>query len=478
MRICLLAEGSYPYIVGGVSAWMQMLIQGMPEHEFIIYTINAEEKERGNFKYKLPPNVVAVKEIFLDTVLKMSAKPKKQINFNKHEHNVLLDLLIPEEDKDKKGKIDLTSLSDIFRKRLSKEDFLQIFMSFDFFDIILEAYQKKYSYLSFTDYFWTIRSLLLPLFFLLQDEIPDADLYHSVATCYCGIIGALVSIYNKKPFIITEHGIYSREREEEIIKSDWVKGDFKSIWIEYFYKQANIAYTYADKVLTLFEGNAKTEISLGCDPNKICIVPNGVRLENFLTIKHEDDPEGYLVIGAVVRIVPIKDIITMIRAFSLVQQQIPKSKLYIMGPYVEDPEYFEECKQFVNSLQLENVIFTGNVDIREYLGKMNVLLLSSISEGQPLALLEGCAAGIASITTDVGCCREVIYGSGKDDNLGDAGIVVPIMDFEGMAEAIVKLANDKELRDKMAKAGRERIIKYYSYQKFIDSYKDIYASYQ
>ena len=69
MRICLLAEGSYPYIVGGVSAWIQMLIQGMPEHEFIIYAIGAEEKDRGNFKYKLPSNVVAVKEIFLDTVL-------------------------------------------------------------------------------------------------------------------------------------------------------------------------------------------------------------------------------------------------------------------------------------------------------------------------------------------------------------------------------------------------------------------------
>ena len=480
MRICLLAEGSYPYIVGGVSAWIQMLIQGMPEHEFIIYAIGAEEKDRGNFKYKLPSNVVAVKEIFLDTVLNMSTKSRKKVNLNKDEKKILLNLLTNE------NKIELSSLSDIFRKRLSKDDFLQIFMSFDFFDIILKAYnykekddkKGKYSYLSFTDYFWAIRSLLLPLFFLLQDEIPDADLYHSVAAGYCGIIGALVSHYNKKPFIITEHGIYSREREEEIIKSDWVKGDFKSIWIEYFYQQANIAYTYADKVLTLFEGNAKTEISLGCDPNKISIVPNGVRLENFLPIKHEDDPDGYLIIGAVLRVVPIKDIITMLRAFSLVQQQIPKSKLYIMGPYVEDPEYYEECKQVVNSLQLENVIFTGNVNIRDYLGKIDVLLLSSISEGQPLALLEGCAAGIASITTDVGCCREVIYGSDKDDHFGDAGMVVPIMDFEGMAEAIVKLANDKELRDKMAKAGRERIIKYYSYQKFIDSYRAIYASYQ
>lgn len=471
MRICLLAEGSYPYVVGGVSSWIQMLIQGMPEYEFVIYTIGAEEKDRGNFKYKLPPNVVGVKEIFLDTVLNMPASSRKKINLNKDERKVLLDLLMNER------KIELSHLSEIFRKRLAKDDFLQIFMSFDFFDIILEGYRKKYSYLSFTDYFWTVRSCLLPLFFLLQDEIPEADLYHSVATGYCGIVGALVAHYDKKPFIITEHGIYSREREEEIIKCDWVKGDFKSIWIEYFYQQAYIAYTYADKVITLFEGNAQTERSLGCDPKKISIITNGVKLENFLPITHEDDPDGDFVVGAVVRVVPIKDILTMIRAFSLVKQRIPKSKLYIMGPYVEDPEYYEECLQLVKSLQVDDVIFTGTVNVREYLGKMDLLLLSSISEGQPLALLEGFAAGVPMVTTDVGCCREVVYGSDKDDDFGDAGIVVPVMDFEGMANAVVKLAKDKELRGKMAKAGRQRIVKYYSYQMFIDNYKKIYGSY-
>lgn len=167
----------------------------------------------------------------------------------------------------------------------------------------------------------------------------------------------------------------------------------------------------------------------------------------------------------------------MIRAFSLVKQRIPKSKLYIMGPYVEDPEYYEECLQLVKSLQVDDVIFTGTVNVREYLGKMDLLLLSSISEGQPLALLEGFAAGVPMVTTDVGCCREVVYGSDKDDDFGDAGIVVPVMDFEGMANAVVKLAKDKELRGKMAKAGRQRIVKYYSYQMFIDNYKKIYGSY-
>ena len=69
MRICLLTEGSYPYIVGGVSSWVQMLIEGFPEHEFVLYSIGAEQKDRGHFRYKRPKNLVAIQEVFLDEIL-------------------------------------------------------------------------------------------------------------------------------------------------------------------------------------------------------------------------------------------------------------------------------------------------------------------------------------------------------------------------------------------------------------------------
>ena len=50
MKICLLTEGSYPYVVGGVSSWVQMLMTGLPEFEFTVYAVGAEEKDRGKFK--------------------------------------------------------------------------------------------------------------------------------------------------------------------------------------------------------------------------------------------------------------------------------------------------------------------------------------------------------------------------------------------------------------------------------------------
>ena len=74
MRICLIAEGCYPYVAGGVSSWVQMLMKGMPEHTFVIYTIGANESQRGQYKYELPPNVEAVEENFLDQYMDVRVK--------------------------------------------------------------------------------------------------------------------------------------------------------------------------------------------------------------------------------------------------------------------------------------------------------------------------------------------------------------------------------------------------------------------
>ena len=273
--------------------------------------------------------------------------------------------------------------------------------------------------------------------------------------------------------MITEHGIYSREREAEIIKSDWAKGDFKSIWIRYFYHLAQLAYVSADHVYTLFEHNARIEAELGCDPQKIGIVPNGIHMERFAGISELTEHAGPIVIGAVVRVVPIKDIVTLLRAFFLVHRALPETELYVMGNMEEDPEYVALCKRTVETLGIEGVTFTGSIDVAAYLPRMDVLVLSSISEGQPLSVLEGFAAHRPYVTTDVGCCRELIYGD-STDTLGTAGAVVAPMDYEAMAREILRLARDYKLRKEMAAVGYERCRRGYTYEHFIASYRRIY----
>lgn len=66
MRICMVVEGCYPYVVGGVSSWVHSLIQLFPEHEFVILTIVANRSMRGKFVYRLPENVTEVHELYLN----------------------------------------------------------------------------------------------------------------------------------------------------------------------------------------------------------------------------------------------------------------------------------------------------------------------------------------------------------------------------------------------------------------------------
>ena len=467
MRICLLTEGSYPYVVGGVSSWCQMLIEGLPEYEFFVYSIGAEAKDRGNFKYKFPANLVGIQEVFLDDILNLKSEGMKEDILNGEERQLLYDLVVGEKP------VDIQALVLLFRDHHRFASPLDIFVSSDFFDVIQQVYMERYPYLPFTDFFWTLRSMLLPLFFLLQQDLPEADLYHSVATGYCGVIGAMAAKVYHKPFLITEHGIYSREREVEIIKSEWAQGDFKSVWIQYFYNLAKLSYRTADRVYTLFEHNAEIERDLGCDPRKIGIIPNGVHMERFAHIPELQPHEGPFTIGAVVRVVPIKDIVTLLRAFFLAKRDLPDAQLVIMGGLEEDPDYYELCQQTVRMLRIEDVTFTGSVNVVEYLPRMDLLMLSSISEGQPLAVLEGQAAHRPFITTDVGCCRELIYG-GQDDTLGAAGAVVAPMDFEAMAAQMVRLGRDFSLRRQMGNIGYERAMSGYTYEQFLESYHRVY----
>ena len=467
MKICMVVEGSYPYVTGGVSSWLQMLISLMPEHEFIVYSVAAEEKQRGCFKYEIPENVIEVKEVFLDSILHQSVQglgkcelsPQEAAAFEAlicGERNVRLQELLPLFQSGRAGK-----------KRSGMA--MNIFMSFSFFDVVQRAYQRQFGHLPFTDFFWTVRSMLLPLLYLLEQDLPEADVYHSVAAGYAGVIAMAGAAQHKKPFLLTEHGIYAREREEEIIQSSWAGDDFKGLWINYFYSLAKLSYQEASKVLTLFRQNAEMEAYLGCDPAKIEVVPNGVNASRFAGTPGKRG-DGRTV-GAIVRVVPIKDIMTMLRAFALVRTECPESRFFIIGPIDENEEYFEECQNLAGSLGLSDVVFTGTVDVREYLPKLDLLMLTSISEGQPLALLEGMAAGKPFVCTDVGACRELLLG---EDGFGPAGYVVPMLDAPALAQGVVKLLRDPKLREEMGENGRRRVGEQYTRQRFIDRYRQVY----
>ncbi len=464
MIICIIAEGAYPYITGGVSSWIHQLISGLPNYEFKILSIMPSKKEDLEYRYKLPKNLIEVKTIYLDDYLflreRLSPKKLRLTNIEKDE---ILKFLYLDANVDWKACLEIIARK---KKLGSTIDFLQ---SNFFWQAMVNLYKEKYEGESFNTFFWTIRTMLLPFIHLLQQQPITADVYHAVSTGYAGIIGVLFQVMQRKSFLLTEHGIYAREREEEILKAKWVTGVYKKLWIDFFYFISTAAYREADKIVTLFERNRQIELNLGAPVGRTHIIPNGVDLMQYTTEKIEHD--GYHV-GAILRIVPIKDVMTLIRAFKIVKTNIDSTKLYLIGPTDEDEEYYQECKSLIRLLGLENdVIFTGRVDVRTYLKMMDVIVLTSISEGQPLVILEGMAAGVPIVSTDVGSCRELLEKNQYEDA---CGYITNLVSPHETAAKIIGLLENDTLRKRMGVNGRQRVERAYSREQFIEGYRKIY----
>jgi polysaccharide biosynthesis protein PelF len=468
MKICLVAEGCYPYVVGGVSGWIQSMIQSFPNIEFVILAIVSNRTMRGKFAYELPGNVTGVYELYLEDLDWISGKKKKKRKdrFKKKEYNEFRKLIL---NQDVNWEILFHMLQN---KRLSIDNLL---MGADFMRAATEYYKLRYKNIVYSDYLWTMRSIYLPLIFTMKMKIPKADLYHCVATGYAGVLGSMAKIFYGSGLLISEHGIYTREREEELIKAKWVSGVYKNIWIEQFHKMAALSYQKADLVTSLYEHARELQIDFGCSQDKTVVTPNGINIERLQNLPGKKlEEEKYINVGAILRITPIKDVKTMIRAFSFAKSRQPRLKLWIMGPWEEDEEYARECFELADLLVMKDIIFTGRVDVMEYLGRMDMTILTSISEGQPLTILESFAAKKPVIATDVGNCKGLILG--EADDFGPAGIVTHIMNVGEITQAILDLANNPSLRRSMGDSGYQRVVLKYRIEDMKEQYRQIYMN--
>lgn len=457
----MILEGSYPYINGGVSSWMHNYIKASPDIEYVLWVIGAHEKDKGRFKYELADNVLEVHEVFLDSAIKMAPAGKKvRLTVEEKEAvSALIDCARP----------DWGVLVSMFQDK--KMNPLDVLMSEDFLDTMTALCMEKYPYVAYAETFHTMRSMLLPVLYLLSMEVPEADMYHTVCTGYGGLLAVLAAYQTARPVMLTEHGIYSREREEEIIRATWVIPAFKKQWISFFYMLSDAIYKKAARITSLFNNARKTQIELGAPRKVTRVVANGIFYDRFSSIPLKEE-DGIVDIGAVIRLAPIKDVKTLIYAFYELTRRVPNVRLHILGG-TDDEEYAQECYNLAEHYGLKNCIFAGQVNVIEYMEKLDFTVLSSISEGQPLSVLESFAARRPVVTTEVGCCRDLIEG-GEGDKLGKAGYLVPPMHREALAEAMERMCSSHTRRLRMGEVGQKRVRTYYIHESMMKNYMSIY----
>ena len=179
--------------------------------------------------------------------------------------------------------------------------------------------------------------------------------------------------------------------------------------------------------------------------------------------------QGHLRIGIVGRISPWKGQDVFLRAAAEVRKQFPHAHFAIIGAALfAEHAYEDSLRALVRELGLEeNVEFTGfRQDVPALMAELDILVhASTIGEPFGQVVAEGMAAGCAVIATRGGGVPEIVVD-------GESGLLVPMGDAAAMAEAILRLASDAELRKRLGEAGRQRIFERFTIEKTARALED------
>ncbi|MDD2880083.1 MAG: GT4 family glycosyltransferase PelF [Rhodoferax sp.] len=488
--VLLLLEGTFPFVAGGVSSWVNQIIRGFPDIRFGAVFLGSRPEDYGDMRYVLPDNLVHLQVAYIygehdtppvapvvadaDTMAMVeSVHTQFETNLRAPQCEHMFAQLMDEAGPDGK---------------LSEEVFLYSKASWEY---IKKSYRKHSTDPSFVDYFWTIRTIHAPFWRLREVALscPKARVYHSVSTGYAGILGVLLKHRNQRPLMLSEHGIYVKERKIDLYQAQWLKDNrsvfdrdpsrvsyFRQLWIRFFEHLGYVTYQAANDIIALFEANRQRQLQDGAPPERTGNIPNGVDVARFAALRLQRPPVVPKVLCLIGRVVPIKDIKTFIRAMVTVVKHLPEAQAWIAGPEEEAPDYAQECRDLAAQLGLTDAVkFLGFQKLTDLLPKVGLVVLSSISEGLPLVILEGYAAGVPTVATDVGSCRQLVFGlPGEDAAFGTSGQVVRIADPEALAQAALALLGDEAAWHSASVAGIKRVEAYYAQDVMFARYRALY----
>ena len=173
-----------------------------------------------------------------------------------------------------------------------------------------------------------------------------------------------------------------------------------------------------------------------------------------------------LVVGTAARLAPVKDQQTLLRAFARVHQRLPQARLLVAG----DGPCRDDLERLARQLQLDSSVqFLGRRDdVPALMQVFDVFVLSSLSEGTSVTLLEAMASGKPCVATAVGGNPEVIVD-------GQTGLLSPARQPVELAVNLVCLLRDGALRQQMGARGRQRVHDRFTYPLMVHDLLTVYA---
>ena len=486
--VCLVVEGCYPYRRGGVSNWVDTLLRDQAALSFAVISIQPPGLELPPL-YSLPSNVRAFHRLPLGPTTHAWRRMHPLAD------DVLDELVDTLADFSTTGKLQMLAriiqlARDVMTlNAIALTDLVDSKLGWD---IACRMYRKTAPKVSFREYYWAWRALFGGLLAIIACPLPRATVFHSVSTGFAGLLAARAAHETGRPALLTEHEIYANERLIELLMADWISDDIdlslsvhdrrvslRSFWIGCFESYARTCYEASSAIITLFSENQAFQCELGAELEKLRIIPNGINSNTFARLPRApaDGPPTVALIG---RVVPVKDVKTFLLSVRLARSRLPALKALVVGDLEEDASYAAQCEAFARELDLGDCVqFTGVVDVTQILPRLHAMVLTSLSEAQPLAILEAGATGVPCIATDVGGCREMVLGTAARENDAEpGGIITRPLAPTDTAEAMVTLLSDPGLRGRRGDALQARVRRFYDKGEFCRAYAALYEEFR
>ena len=155
--VCLILEGTYPYVSGGVSTWVHQLVTSLPDARFEIIHIGAKKTTDHKPRYHVPENVISMRDLFLEEDLpKPEMKRGRASRRQRQQLAQAVRACLLDEDTDFK------TLLLAFLEHGQGYTFQDLWTDPDMWDVFNELYEKLMPDFSFKDFFWTARAVLRP----------------------------------------------------------------------------------------------------------------------------------------------------------------------------------------------------------------------------------------------------------------------------------------------------------------------------
>jgi glycosyltransferase involved in cell wall biosynthesis len=463
-RVLLTTEGTYPYAMGGVSTWSHLLVNSLTEFDWQILPIVAPDGRPKMFELPAHAEEIGRIEVWSEELPKGGRPRAFERRTGEDLPAVLVRNLLGWE-----GDTDAVVAAWVWCRRYPA-GVRRVFRSgrgWDAFlaglrDVLAErvpeagtppALDLLEAASLYQTLYWVARTAAVPT--------PATDVLHVTAAGWSAIPAVVHKALHGTPVVLTEHGVYLREAYLNAARNGESPGS-RFAATRLARGLVRVAYASADVVAPVTDANAYWEMGLGIDPATILVLYNGVRQPSEPT-----PPPGTQTVVSVGRIDPLKDIHTLLRVAAETLRYAPSARFLHYGPVTTGEEaYGRSCAALHQRLGLgDRFRFMGpTTNPNGVVRAADVVLMTSISEGLPMSVLEAMGEARPVVATGVGGVPEVIRG---------CGAVCPPGDDHALAMAVIVLLRNPDLARRLGEGGHRRLGRIFDESACVEGYRDL-----